>query len=186
VHAEIEIALRIEPVEFVEAFGDLLVAETALGSENAGGSADAVFVDEDVGVVFGGGGPEFEDGFFFERAKQNGVGWVGKAFFLEALAEERIFFGGGGADAGEFPLLVAEGFGLFGRSRDGGEKEKGEGEKGLHGHRQEKNLTQRTQRKRAQRTQRRKRFDLRIALRSLLPLSAGYLTIGLLATLQRG
>jgi len=146
VHAEVEIALWVEPVEFVKAFGDSLVAEAALGSENAGGSADGIFVDEDIGLVFGGGGPEFEDGFFFEGAKQNGVRRVGKAFFLEALAKNRVFFGRSSADARVFPLEVAEGFGLVGGRGERGEKEKGEGEDGLHGQREEKNLTQRAPR----------------------------------------
>jgi hypothetical protein len=35
VQAEEEIALRIEPVEIVEPFGNLLVAETAFGAENS-------------------------------------------------------------------------------------------------------------------------------------------------------
>lgn len=35
VQTEEEVALRIKPVEFVEAFGDLLVAEAALGAENS-------------------------------------------------------------------------------------------------------------------------------------------------------
>jgi len=138
VQAEIEIALRVEPVELVKAFGDLLVAEAALGAENAGGSANAVFVDEDIRLVFAGGGPEFEDGFFLESAKQNGVRRVGKAFFLETLAEERVFFGGGGADARKFPLLIAEGLGLFGRGGKGSEKEHDKRECGFHGQIEEK------------------------------------------------
>jgi len=40
--------LRVEPVEFVEAFGNLLVAKTTLRAEDTGGSTDPVFMDKNV------------------------------------------------------------------------------------------------------------------------------------------
>ena len=89
-------------------------------------------MDEDIRLILGGGGPEFQGSFFFESAKQNSVWRVGEPFFLEALAQERVFFRRRGADPRIFPLEVAEGFGLFGRRGAGGKKDEKDREQHFH------------------------------------------------------
>ena len=69
VHAQEKIALRVEPVEFLEAFGNLRITEPALWAENTGGRANAVLVNEYVGLGCGMRGPEFQGGFLFESTK---------------------------------------------------------------------------------------------------------------------
>ena len=57
---------------------------------------------------------------------------IGETFFLEALAQERVFLRRGGAHARIFPLEVAEDFALFGRRGAGGKKDEKDREQHFH------------------------------------------------------
>jgi hypothetical protein len=43
--AQIEIALRIEPIDFVKALGNLYIAEAPFRAKNPGGRANGIFLD---------------------------------------------------------------------------------------------------------------------------------------------
>src|SRR6266852_2291390 len=120
--AQEEIALRIEAVELVEAFGYLIIAIMALRAKSSRRSTNTVVVNQGVWLIFGGGGPEFEGGFFLEGAKQDRVRRIRKPFLAESFPKDGVFFVRGGADARKFPLQVAERFCVLWIRKRGEEK----------------------------------------------------------------
>lgn len=70
VETEIEIALWVEPIKVVKAFGNLFVAEAPFRAENAGGCADRIVLDESESAraIFG---PQLQRPFFLKRSEQD-------------------------------------------------------------------------------------------------------------------
>src|SRR5580692_7555351 len=113
VQAQEKIALRVEPIQFVEAFGNLCIAELSFRPKQAGGRANPVDVHErqrSSGLIRS---PEFEQRFFLKSAKKDGTRRIGYLFFLKHPPQSIVLLFRGGADAGISGLLVAERLDFF-------------------------------------------------------------------------
>jgi len=129
-----KIALRVEPIEFVETFRHLDVAKFSFRPEHAGCRADCVGVHQSVGIFRVLGGPEFKQRFFLEGAKKHGARRIRNPFFFKHAPQSIVFLLGSESDARISKLLVAERFNLLRGSHRAQKKQSHIQESdGLHG-----------------------------------------------------
>src|SRR6266481_3811112 len=123
VNAQEEIALRVEPIQFVKALRHLFVPEAALGSQSSRRRANLIFVYELVRLVFRIRRPKLQEAFLFEGSQQNGTRRVSEGLFLESLPQDFVFFIRRCLHARVLPLKVAKGFRFLRRRGNAQQKE---------------------------------------------------------------
>src|SRR5437762_12718793 len=74
VKAQEEIALRVEPIQFVTALRHLFVPEAALGSQSSRRRTNSIFVYELERLVLRIRRPKLQEAFLFEALQQNEIG----------------------------------------------------------------------------------------------------------------